>query len=490
MRNSRASPERGEKWLQELRNPCGENGHKPRRYIHRLDMQDGQPDNATTGWEPALQNSQYFSMTGYHWRIWVPLLVIVSLFAAVACVGEDNIETTAKPILTPRSLPSPVPAVPTPTPGPIQVPTPRPSPTPAVSADSNNSTVEVAGKLVQAPVPTSTPAPTAVPPPTVLPTSEPTPETTSEGMPKLFHPMADDINGGYTMSMGVIFACALQFDGKPLCWNYTKEVEPIAPDIPPYDGLPAAPPQGESFVSITGGTFQFCGLREGGTPVCWLAIADPALPELIPPAQGERFSFIDSRTCYTCGLRSDGTPLCWEQIRDQTLCDDYKLAEPPAGEKFVALTGGDGFSCGLRHDGVFLCYPDVQGVPGDWAEKLPKMPEEERFGAISMGSWSFCALRQNGTPTCWYWDIVADGWVRPEEEPDVGELVSISTGAFHSCGLRATGEVVCWRTFGQEGPGSLPPEHARFVVIISEEFYSCGVEADGSRHCWTPFPVD
>ena len=128
-------------------------------YIHRLDMQDGQPDNATTGWEPALQNSQYFSMTGYHWRIWVTLLVIVSLFAAVACVGEDNIKTTAKPILTPRSLPSPVPAVPTPTPGPIQVPTPRPSPTPAVSADSNNSTVEVAGKLVQAPVPTSTPAP-------------------------------------------------------------------------------------------------------------------------------------------------------------------------------------------------------------------------------------------------------------------------------------------------------------------------------------------
>ena len=134
------------------------------------------PDNATTGWEPALQNSQYFSMTGYHWRIWVPLLVIVSLFAAVACVGEDNIETTAKPILTPRSLPSPVPAVPTPTPGPIQVPTPRPSPTPAVSADSNNSTVEVAGKLVQAPVPTSTPAPTAVPPPTVLPRPNPLPK--------------------------------------------------------------------------------------------------------------------------------------------------------------------------------------------------------------------------------------------------------------------------------------------------------------------------
>ena len=243
-----------------------------------MDMQDGQPDNATTGWEPALQNSQYFSMTGYHWRIWVPLLVIVSLFAAVACVGEDNIETTAKPILTPRSLPSPVPAVPTPTPGPIQVPTPRPSPTPAVSADSNNSTVEVAGKLVQAPVPTSTPAPTAVPPPTVLPT----PETTSEAMRKLFHPMADGINDGHAMSMGLIVACALQFDGKPLCWNYTKEVEPIAPDIPPYDGLPAAPPQGESFVSITGGTFQFCGLREGGTPVCWMAIADPVLPELIP----------------------------------------------------------------------------------------------------------------------------------------------------------------------------------------------------------------
>ena len=291
------------------------------------------------------------------------------------------------------------------------------------------------------------------------------------------------------MSMGVIFACALQFDGKPLCWELHQRgrTKSRRTSLLMMGCLPRLP-KGSHLCPSPAAPFNSAALREGGTPVCWMAIADPVLPELIPPAQGERFSFIDSRTCYTCGLRSDGTPLCWEQIRDQTLCDDYKLAEPPAGEKFVALTGGDGFSCGLRHDGVFLCYPDVQGVPGDWAEKLPKMPEEERFGAISMGSWSFCALRQNGTPTCWYWDIVADGWVRPEEEPDVGELVSISTGAFHSCGLRATGEVVCWRTFGQEGPGSLPPEHARFVVIISEEFYSCGVEADGSRHCWTPVP--
>ncbi len=316
-----------------------------------------------------------------------------------------------------------------------------------------------------------------------VPMPTPTLEPRAEAMPTLFQPL-EYTNEGSIMAMGLFSACALQSAGEPLCWNFSKDVEPISPDVSPFDEPISTPPEGESFVSITSGNLHFCGLREDGKPVCWLAVPDSGFPGLSSPPQGERFSYIDSRDCYTCGLLSDGTPLCWAQIRGETHCQDYELAEPPPGERFVALTGYGGVSCGLRHDGTFLCYPDVQGVSQREAELLPKAREEERFSAISMGGWSFCALRRDGTPTCWFWNVVSDHYVRPDVDPDVGDIVNLSTGAFHGCGLRETGEAVCWWTSGR-GNGQLPSPEGVFVAIASEGFHSCGLRADGSRQCWT-----
>ena len=422
-----------------------------------------------------LKHSHRSSTTDHHWLIWASLLTVVSILAGIACGPKGNIEAPATPVPTPPSLPSTAPVLRTPS----QVATFSPSPSPPAPSASTGPAVHGEGK------PGQTLAPTATLVPTGVPTLEPNLDPAPEAKPPPFKPMGDGTSEGPTMSLGLVFACALESDGKTLCWNFTKELEA---DFPAYEGPLSPPPEGEIFVSITSSSFHSCGLREDGSPVCWPAIDDPELSSLNPPPQGVRFSSINSRRCYTCGLRADGTPLCWAQIIGATPCQDYELVEPPDGEKFADLTGGEGFSCGLRHDGTFLCYPDVQGASISDMEALPKIPEGERFSAISMGSWSFCALREDGTPTCWYWNVMADSWGRNQMDPDVGKLVSISTGAFHSCGLRETGQVVCWWSAHPEEPGPWPSEDARFVAIASKDFYSCGLAADGSRMCWYANP--
>ena len=284
-----------------------------------------------------------------------------------------------------------------------------------------------------------------------------------------------------SITVGLFLGCALEEDGTPLCWNLFEEVGPIAPDYPPFE-VPLNPPPGEeSFVSISSGPYQTCGLRADGTPICWKTTSEPSHPAIAPPPAGEVLASIDSRTCYTCGLRPDGSPLCWAQVVDQDICD-FELIPPPAGEKFIDLTGNDGFSCGLREDGSFVCYPDVQ-VPSSERGKVPQMPEGERFIDISHGNWSFCAISQSGTPVCWYFNMVAEGWARADD-PDVGSMVSISTGAFHSCGLRGDGSPVCWGIMGNFNASSWPLEEERFVAIASSDFHSCGLRADRSHYCW------
>ena len=179
---------------------------------------------------------------------------------------------------SPRAPASPVLTSRTPTLTPIHVVSPSaPSPTLPMSSTSPYPAVQGYGRLGQSPAPIATLTST------VVPTPEPNLESKPETSPILSQPMGDGIGEGPTMSLGLFFACALESDGKPLCWNFTEDLDQ---DVPSYDGPLSLPPEGEIFVSITSSAFHSCGLREDGTPVCWRVIDDPELSSLSPPPQG------------------------------------------------------------------------------------------------------------------------------------------------------------------------------------------------------------
>ena len=45
------------------------------------------------------------------------------------------------------------------------------------------------------------------------------------------------------MAMTRFSPCALPSDGSPLYWNLSKDMEPVSPDTPPFDGSISPPPE-------------------------------------------------------------------------------------------------------------------------------------------------------------------------------------------------------------------------------------------------------
>ena len=317
-----------------------------------------------------------------------------------------------------------------------------------------------------------------------VPTKEASPTTPPEENPSLeARESGGHEIGAPVIAIGAYFACALDHDGTPFCWNFIEEVDH------PWEGenlkdLPVPPaPEGETFVAISSSDFHVCGLRQDGTVACWGVSDAGEIPLWNSGPEGERFTSINNQGCYTCGLLEDGTPLCWKSALQTGLClaEPFEIAPPPPGESFIEIAGKQGVSCGLRQEGTFLCWP---GMILDEEITTPTAEEDERFNAISDGVWQFCALRQDGSPTCWYWNVVADGWAQGDDA-SLNGLISISAGSFHACGLRNSGSPVCWRPLEHIPPGTWPSEEERFVAIASSSLVSCGLRADGTHLCWS-----
>ena len=103
---------------------------------------------------------------------------------------------------------------------------------------------------------------------------------------------------------GAYHTCGLREDGTPVCWLSSIEGTVLGTSVSP-------PPEGETFVSISSGGFHTCGLREDGTSVCWIVLEPYLDATLVSMPEGERFVSIGSGVNHTCGLREDCTHACW-----------------------------------------------------------------------------------------------------------------------------------------------------------------------------------
>ncbi len=143
-------------------------------------------------------------------------------------------------------------------------------------------------------------------------------------------------HGFESISSGKSHLCALDADGRALCWGDNGELYAG----PPYGEVSIAAPPDDRLTVVSSGAYFSCGLRTDGTAACW---GRDAHGQISPPA-GERFVDISVGTSHACALREDGGATCWGW--------NYEgQASPPLDERFTTISSGDRFTCALRSDG-------------------------------------------------------------------------------------------------------------------------------------------
>lgn len=339
-----------------------------------------------------------------------------------------------------------------------------------------------------------------------------------------------------SVAVGKLHRCALQFDGRAVCWGKNEFGE-------------ASPPSAERFSHLALGVSHSCGLRFNGSVTCWGYDADgrssPPSIRLVTPAarigpavgilgpvraQSMRLKALAATGAATCGLTVEGLVTCWgtsSSRRSSREAEDWWNAHPPttapptdvAGQVFTSISASGGLACAQRLDGGARCWGS-----GSFRRSLGV---GTRFVEVSAGDRSTCGRRIDGFVQCWdHWELglaletagsysavmtagtyacgrIDDGspscWtLSPEHQVPVeaatGDFEQLSDSGSHACSLGSDGAVECW---GRNDAGEArPPPGSRFAQIstgavqlraaaeVTYLAHTCGVRVDGAIECW------
>jgi len=278
-------------------------------------------------------------------------------------------------------------------------------------------------------------------------------------------------------------------------------------------------------ISIAGGIYHSCVLKDDGTVWCWGRNSSGELgdgqthqtcglydcsstPVLVSGITG--VAAIGVGGMHSCAVKGDGTAWCWGsnshcQFGDGTATDSLTPVQVSSIASVAAIGGGTWYSCAVKSDGTAWCWgANWGGQLGDGTTTGSSIPVQVSgsagFTVIGL-DWHSCAVKSDGTAWCWgpngggqLGDGTTTGSSIPVQVSGITNAVSISVGSSSACVVKSDGTAWCWgeNDYGQLGDGtttgSFTPVQVSGItnaVSISGGGYSaCVVKSDGTVWCW------
>ena len=276
-------------------------------------------------------------------------------------------------------------------------------------------------------------------------------------------------DGSFTqVSAGQDHACGVRTDGSAVCWGEESRGQTRVPGgrtfvaVSVYGGASCGlRPDGEvdcwgskgwpdgPFSAIAGVPENGCGLKEGGTLVCW---RDGYFSENLSPDGS--FASVSVGRGHTCGIKTDGQLVCWGSNEyGQSISMDGSFVSVS-----VSVSRGSGFTCGVKTDGSLVCWggynffvgePEICRADGSGQVECEDLELGDlthpggSFDSISVSYDAFCGLKtdkwrtrsaaskdRSGYIIC---RTINNSWV---VRPPAGSLSSLSYSYNSVCGIK------------------------------------------------------
>ncbi|MBT4761773.1 MAG: hypothetical protein HOO06_08770 [Bdellovibrionaceae bacterium] len=319
------------------------------------------------------------------------------------------------------------------------------------------------------------------------------------------HPPSAPIGSTKSMAVGDEHICALNAEGKVLCWGSGLGGR-LGQGNVDDQGLTSYPDEGvivnlgpSGFATeIVAGRDHTCALMASGDVFCWGGNSDGEL------GHGNILPIGDNEDPLGAGMINLG----------------QKALSITAGQNHTCaiLVGGDSRCWGNGSNGR-LGYNNVTNL-GDGAGETPSFNGPIPLGAVTgvpiqieAGDSHTCVLLSSGKAKCWGYGFsgqlgnalnntygASAGIHNTASAPLVtltNPIKQISANFNHTCALLTDGNISCWGvgTAGRLGYGDtsdvLDPETKGYVLsgepavqIATGRFHSCALLATGNARCW------
>ncbi|MGL5005215.1 MAG: hypothetical protein ACRDAM_19915, partial [Casimicrobium sp.] len=320
------------------------------------------------------------------------------------------------------------------------------------------------------------------------------------------------VTSAIAIASGPAHTCALQQNGKLLCWGRD--------DIAVESDKPVELPDVSDVAAMAFGVTSSCVLNKSGKVYCWgegslgqlgdgkekkseTPVEVHGLDDAIQIAAGEG---------HTCALRKSGKTVCWGFNLSGQVGDGSRDNErtTPVGvldiEPSIAIGVFQNTSCAATKSNEVVCWGRGMRARDNDDDSKFKTVKLSGIADLSAGSAHTCALLKSGDVSCWgsrAYGRLGDGLAPSPDEPidpsyaivkELRDVVQISSGLFHSCARLKDGQVSCWGAgaFGRLGDGanknSATPVSVKgiqnAVSVSVGSSHSCAALATGAVMCW------
>lgn len=320
---------------------------------------------------------------------------------------------------------------------------------------------------------------------------------------------------------GTSHTCALYSTGTVKCWG-SNFYGQLGDGTNIDNGSPVTVVGITTASDLAVGANHSCAMLTSGRAYCWGADNngqlgnDATLANVTSPAQVALytdFSQISAGGDVTCGLRGGGTIVCWGDDSEGANGNNAAFTNNPtpvAVSGLISMTDvsvGRGHACARNSGNTFRCWgSNTYGQLGNGSTTNSGVPVTTAPGTAlssAAGGDVSCALLSGGTVKCWGADDMGQlgdnpalaSKTSPTTVPGLANVSSIKMGLKHGCALTSGNTVVCWGrdTYGQLGdnpsftnqPTPVAVSMLSSVASIGTgENHSCAVLNSGLVYCW------